>query len=298
MSTTTLATAPRSMGRLPIFWLHYQQNGGTWITTVAQAHGERFLRPHLRSHGRNLPNYLNETCRRPRSCKLKAADITLQNATFTAIERAFDRSVELCTGSFLYGTAIMHPRLFLHSALRHRPGMDPSQMLEVLHGARVPERQHAHDLCWGDPYPVRGDNDVKLDGQYNHYDNYYVRGLNGFSAFWLPPGNVTRAHFMAAVEVLHRFDVILLLDELHLHLDQLVHTFRWQRSIIERPAVSSNNHRYTPNWMNWTDSQTAWLLELNRWDLELYEIARSRARQLSKAAAHAAAEGRAERPHP
>lgn len=275
------------MGRLPIFWLHCQQNGGTWVATLAAAHGERILSPFglpqtlsvSKVHGLAIPNYRNETCRSPVTCKLKAEYITLQKATFTAIERAFDSAVELCTGSFLYGTAIMHPRRFLLSALHHRPGMDPSKMLQILGGERTPKRQRLHDWCLGDP-------PYGVDGQYPHYDNYYVRGLNGFSAYWLPPGKVTRAHFVAAVETLHRFDMILLLDELHLHVDQLVHTFGWQRSIVEGQAVSSNGG-YRPNWMNWTDEQMVWLLELNQWDLELYQVAQRRARQLSEAAAAA-----------
>jgi len=271
------------MGRLPIFWIHYQQNGGTWIADVAAAQGERFLRPfdgYVRSHP--VPNYKHESCHTPVPCKLKAAYITRQNATFTAIERAFNPSVESCPGSFLYGTAIMHPRRFLHTALRHRPGMHPSKMLEILGGERIPRRQRLHSKCLGDP--PYGDYDANIDGQYPHYDNYYVRGLNGFSAYWLPPGNITQAHFVAAVETLHQFDVILLLDELYLHKEQLVQTFGWQRRIIEHPVVSSNGG-YKPNWMNWTAEQTAWLLELNQWDLELYEIARRRARWLSEAAA-------------
>ena len=115
-------------------------------------------------------------------------------------------------------------------------------------------------------------------------DNFFVRNLNGFPAYWLPPGAITSGHLARAVDVLLQFDVVLILSEMGEHLEQLVHTFGWNRARVKSTSPISSNGGYTPNWHNFTREQKAWLLELNRWDLALFDVARRRARELSDVA--------------
>ena len=171
-SCNVLESAPRAMAphspsaplrppptRPPIYWVHFHQNGGTWINALARAHHERYLAP-----CDPFGNYQNESCKRPMPCAAKAARASRHNATFTAVERAFWAEHEHCNGSFLYGVALTDPSTFLDRSLRHRPGMHPELLLSKLRNKSRIGRQKQHDQCWGD-FP-HGNHDKNVGGQY------------------------------------------------------------------------------------------------------------------------------------
>eukprot|EP00931_Biecheleriopsis_adriatica_P078832 TRINITY_DN52249_c0_g1_i1.p1 TRINITY_DN52249_c0_g1~~TRINITY_DN52249_c0_g1_i1.p1 ORF type:complete len:596 (+),score=97.44 TRINITY_DN52249_c0_g1_i1:26-1813(+) len=260
----------------PVFWLHLHQNAGTWMKECALKSEEIPLSP----HDENLNSIAEgDTCEAPMLCRDKLSLMAHQNATWTAIERSFDVDREYCPGDFLYGVAITDPELYIHTSLRHRAGMHPQLLIDKLTGnAEIFETELEKPTCWGaSPF---GDYDKNVGGQYPQYDNFIIRSLLGYKVFWLPPGSIDRTHLERAREVIQRFDVILIVNDMTRHRVQLLRTFKWDVATVNASQVTSNRG-YVPNNFQFDEKQTAFLLELNRFDRELYSFAKRLAEKKS-----------------
>jgi hypothetical protein len=102
------------------------------------------------------------------------------------------------------------------------------------------------------------------------FDNPYVRSLCGQTAYGLPSGEITNVHFEKAVSVLSDVDFILNW-QWPTTLDMLRGGLGW--TLMEEVE----NVRKTSSWQKRIivieKSNEIWLRELNRFDLELYQLA-------------------------
>jgi hypothetical protein len=193
-----------------MFWVHIHNAAGTSIAKLARAFHERPLEP-----ATGIWNYKGESSRDrvkcgPGSranatfacadCAGKAAEAARQGATWTAIERPLEASDFGC--DFDYGVTIRDPVATMMTTIV-LDKVDVDALFARLETGRGP--------VGGADLPHRRGY-LQRRAPLAHFDNYATRILLGYDVLYnVGLGELTEAHFAAAVKILERFDVVLAL---------------------------------------------------------------------------------------
>jgi len=158
---------------------------------------------------------------------------------------------------FVYTTCLRHPvtRMISQYKYMRKIGALPPQvtlhdyLLRIKHQTRVPHVDHA--------------------------DNLMVRQLSGpTNVYSIPPGGITLKHLNTALENLKmRFSVVLIMEDME-YTSQLLETVLGWKNVADLVGTKRNRGDGTDYWGE-VDSQS-WdlLMELNSWDLALYDEAK------------------------
>jgi hypothetical protein len=244
-------------GRKNIAWLHLHNFAGTFMCNEAKAQGEVVSDVNC--------NWCPDDCSAQKGSRVSCAKRGARDAqyTFSAQERDLDED-DFCS-SVLKGVMLRDPLAGLTSTL-HLNGYEKNRTLEIL---RTGEDKYVRH--WGC---------IPLWDTYHHFDNFATRSLSGH--YDEPPGGVTAEHLEAAKRNLERFDVVMILEELHEHVHQLSHFFGWDMSRIhsEKKVNPSSSKVDT----SWTKDEQAFLRSINKFDYSLLAHGKELARQRSSAA--------------
>ena len=185
-----------------MLWVHMHNAGGTSIRHLAEEQGEVPLEP--ASKNWNFWLHAKETWETV-GCEAKVDLFGRQaSATWTMIERPMDAEDASCGGFFDYGTTLRSPVSTMLSTIVTND-IDVGALFAALEtGSGRPlgnfSVPHAHLIEEG--------------ALLTHFDNYFVRSLNGRDVSReVGLGLLTEAHLAAALERLERFDCVLILED-------------------------------------------------------------------------------------
>lgn len=250
--------------RKPVLWVHLHNFAGTFICEEAMHQGE--LGPpnsYTSWPGCLMPG---DDCSTTGQSRSLCEDRARSPYTFTAVERDVEEK-DFCD-QLLVGTMLRNPLAGVQSTLLANT-FDKAALLDVLRTGKVHEVPHK---------PCLPDWDT-----YQHFDNFATRSLGG--GYEAPPRGVTREHLERAKERLRRMDVVLILEELRLHLPQLSAVLGWDTAHLDS-GRKSHGHNCRRKEAVLTANETEFLTSLNALDFELYEYANELADNLTAAAAH------------
>lgn len=250
--------------RRPVLWVHLHNFGGTFVCTEAIGQGEAGPPNAYASWpGCLMPG---DECSTPQGsgrslCQARAAS----GYTFTALERDVEEA-DFCN-DVIIGTTLREPLGGVESTLLSNE-FDKSAVLDILRT----ERSHAasHTAC------------LPEWDTYQHFDNFATRSLGG--GYSAPPRGVTREHLELAKSRLRKMGVVLILEELDVHLPQLSSVLGWNLALI-----NTANHDHGPQQGHCaqskdgvlTESDRAFLKSVNALDYELYAYAQGLAANLT-----------------
>lgn len=263
--------ATKNDGRLPYF-LHLHKAGGTTICHVARMSNE------LNAAKRNC----NAPGDGPRTlisapfgyantqldghCKRRRQEALKHKIDFLAVERWLDTGTfAQCHASFFFITVLREPvqRIVSHCRFEH---VSPK---EALAWARLSTADAARAA---DGRPVQRGAAV--------VDNFYVRSFLGGDVYEkTAPGAITAHHAAQAIEVLARFDAVLILENLDRGFDQLFRRLGWCR-----PDAGELRQSFGPGdeTIVFSASDRRELAALNAPDLSVYGFARDLAAALER----------------
>ena len=207
-----------------MLWLHLHKSAGSSIRHIAALNGEVPLQPattnwNLFLKDRERDGVVN--------CTERLALFELQEAsTWVSVERPFEESADACLSSktkqFQMGVALRNPIETAESTMSYHD-INPEELTEKLKRAsELKQRPRDVELA------RRGNMD--RNSPLAHFDNFMVRSLLGRTVFdEVPIGGVSEAHLKRALKSLEtRFDVVLVLDDLQKHLQQLAALRNWR----------------------------------------------------------------------
>ncbi|MDP2434466.1 MAG: hypothetical protein Q8P67_01845 [archaeon] len=259
----------------PYLFVHFSKSAGTTLCHLAKKNGERMLKAPGGSHlscnlprdGPSVNKFPTEHPPRFRSCQERAQFLVARNVTFNAIEHfleGHDVASLVCPDELRYGTILREPVERLQSWAYYLK-IAPEDMLRWLHGEDDPGRYSS---------PIAHSQGSFL---YPYVDNYVVRTLCGEAVFRLPRGSITQQHLDTALEVLARFEHVMLFDRLQEHLPALQQQLDWQVEAIPR----ANPSTIDPTFEMLPIHRTL-LASFNRWDIDLH----NRIKKMSEKSIH------------
>ena len=211
------------------------------------------------------------------SCKERSAYMAAQNASWAAIERPVEAR-ELGCPEFVYGIVLREPMSLMRSEATWH-GINISSVIDWF--APGPDgistkstscatcRRHSH-MHWS----------PELNWQF--FDNYATRMLNGRAGMEAPPGGIHDGHLRVALAHLSRFAVVLALETLSsMNASRILEErFGWtekRRSSGGNPTIGHANAQHanvTPMGEQWElaeeRGELSILRNLNAFDLKLY----------------------------
>ena len=289
--------------RKPVVWLHLHKAAGTWICVEAQAQREHLVRPEANCNPSQLQDGpVSMGVQRHRlTCSMRANVYRQQGATWAHIEREVDREELSCRAHFTYGVALRDPESLMASVVTHArfnlTRLLPWLRVQVKPGATTTRPPRWRRPCCGLDLSASERRTCIREcahahhGHFSwqHFDNFVVRSLNGFSGYWVPPGMVNRTHFEHAKEVLAAFDIVLRTESLDTDYAQLVGLLGWQRRNESMRAQNARAHGTLSKLVH-PRASYRWLQSLNSWDAALFQYGAGVAASRSDAARAALAQ--------
>eukprot|EP00929_Paragymnodinium_shiwhaense_P020196 TRINITY_DN13532_c0_g1_i1.p1 TRINITY_DN13532_c0_g1~~TRINITY_DN13532_c0_g1_i1.p1 ORF type:complete len:385 (+),score=117.71 TRINITY_DN13532_c0_g1_i1:71-1225(+) len=243
-------------GRKNVQWLHLHNYGGSFICQEAVRQGERTT-----GFNCNWENCSQQTG--TFDCETKARS---ERYTFNMLERNLQPS-DVCSDA-ISGTMLRDPLAGMQSTMIANH-FDKAAILDILRTGNGAEAAN-HSLC------------LPAWDTYQHFDNFATRSISG--AYLKAPGELTKDDLEAAKQRLRDMDVVMILEELGDHVPQLSTKFGWDTSHIQskkkfnswRPGITAKSRL--------EDGDKDFLRQVNALDYELYEFAKSLAREKTETA--------------
>lgn len=271
--------ASQKNGRLPMVYLHVHKSLGTWMCKMAKLHDASVPQDaDCATHDdwiwadRSWRWYdLENTCSR------RTSEIRQNKWTFLEIERWIDFQDDSIHGDWCPEDA------FYGMIMR-----DPIE--------RAQSQMYANLQTWQEVRHWLGGREEWTNPQgyvrsHIPYDNYFVRTLCGRECHFLPPGEVTRAHLRKAKRRLEQLDMVMTVDDMLTQLPQLTVLTGWKPATQAEAEHVIHNSRCSTMRINMTECQAfhlpdngrEWMKAVNALDIELYEFAKTVAKQKTDA---------------
>lgn len=244
--------------RKPVLWIHLHNFAGTYICKEALQQGE-FTPPNGAWPGCLMP--YDDCSTRNRNARSLCSARATSGYSFTAIERDVE-AADFCEGA-LIGSTLRDPISGLTSTLLAN-SYDKQAIMNILKTGQPTSAEHSACLPQWDTY--------------QHFDNFATRSLGG--AYMELPLKVTRQHLELAKERLRRLDVLLILEDLPIHVPQLEAFLKWDTAEINTQK-KENGHDCTKKETAFTDGELDFLKEVNALDYELYAYGKELAANLT-----------------
>mmetsp|Transcript_15991 Transcript_15991/g.37699 ORF Transcript_15991/g.37699 Transcript_15991/m.37699 type:complete len:366 (-) Transcript_15991:73-1170(-) len=238
-----------AFGRKPVLWIHLHNFAGTYMCKEAAKQNE-FGAP-----GQNCLLEWDRCSTQEQEKRVhcdERVSMALTNS-FSMIERDVE-DLDFCE-DVLTGIMLRDPIHAAQSTLRNNK-FDKESLMKVLHSKEEGPIPHKRCLPPWDSY--------------QHFDNFAVRTLGG--AYNVPPGGVTKKHYLQAQRRLLNMDVVMILEELTDHMPQLERMLGWNTTLMT-PSQPRNSH-CGGDMPSWTVEEKIFLTLLNKWDYRLYALGR------------------------
>jgi len=264
----------------PIMWIHIHKAGGTFMCALAKLAGEVVISPSDNAcNWKGYDQYRNSGKKDKPSCEERAQHFEEQNATWGQIEREFDHE-DRCWESFDYGVTLREPLSLLQSEINYHPGCspcppgveglggcwlfggpcgggpsNPEKFLKQLNTTLTSPHKKAENEGGNDQFPL-----------WKFFDNYQVRLLA--PALNVTAGGINETHLEAARKTLSNFSAVVRLEDMPHTSSKLFKALQWNKNMTKHVGDHVNP---ASGDFNFTEEQTAWLKDVNKWDVMLYE---------------------------
>lgn len=246
--------------RKPVMWVHLHKNAGSTMCIWARLNAkEKCVKPWANCNSLTLgDDWIQNglaTKRNWTTCEKRAALFHSKNFTWGQIEREVSDG-DLCMDDFLYGIMLRDPTKRLQSYINGNSIPDYRQWIKCVAAADA-------RMC-----PKKGGMRVQGQGHEN-FDNFLVRTLGGYDVMSLPPGAVNATHYEAARLLLKRFDLVVVLEQLHTQATKAAmdRVLGWHP---EGPPMGEYKDKRGWRKVTFDPEDVRKLRDINKFDEELY----------------------------
>lgn len=242
-----------------VIWMHIHKSAGTFMCHIAGLAGEDVVRPAANCNWQ-LHDMYGDSGKPQRgiSCKDRSAYFQRHHYTWGQIERELfpsDRcwGKDLDGGNLTYGVMLREPLSLMRSMMNFHPQIGKEFVTAVKHEIASPKAAPMPDQF----------------AQWKIMDNYAVRLLA--PALEVPAGQIDQSHYDKAIETLSHFRYVQRLEDLPDNAGTLFEELGWPPQM--RHTIQ-NKQNAAPSRFDFTADEAAWLREVNRWDIALYDAYR------------------------
>lgn len=241
----------------PLLWIHLHKAAGSYMCLMANQANEQIVSPSSNCNWLGHDGYVDSGYpERAVTCAERRDYFRTGNFTYGHIEHEL-RPSDLCWDDFAYGTMLREPTDLIHSQMNYDAALYNGSGLLLLDALQAELEQ---------PSPLPDQGASQWEPGWKYFDNIQTRLLA--DALQVPAGQINEEHAAKARERLKRFRVVLRVEDIAdgYRQQDLFRKLGWQ-SVEPQDAVNKVSHAT----LNFTDAQIAWLRELNRHDIALYQ---------------------------
>lgn len=247
---------PKAMRRRkPMMWVHIHKSAGSFICAGAVLNGESIVKPSGNCNWAEHDNGAGGLGSERTNCSKRTEYFEQHNYSWGQIERVL--ADEFCYTTFDYGIWLRDPVSLAESEANWHHMYTPGEISTSLNCVV----QKRGELC-----PVKQKDDMPL---WMYFDNYVVRIVGGPSVWNLPPGHVEERHARLALERLHPFKIVLVMEDVvstEHGTDALFKKTGWKLWPVKSKRYHTHNKTFT-------NEERETIRKLNKYDYMLYDWA-------------------------